>query len=262
MFTSSLALAGLVIFWYMSVLFIIALIRRDNSIADIAWGPGFLLATTVVYLWQRPEGLAPLVTLILVAVWSVRLATHILLRNWGRGEDWRYASWRKQWGDWFVLRAYLQVFMLQGILMLLVVSPALWIVTFGGSPGALVWVGVAVWLVGFLFESIGDAQLTRFLKDPANNGRVMQSGLWRFTRHPNYFGEVLLWWGVWLCALSVAGGWMTFIGPLTITLLILFVSGIPLLEAKQMKSPEFRDYARRTSIFVPWFPKKSTPSRS
>ena len=256
MFTSTIALAVLVVFWYMTALFLTALVRKDNSIADVAWGPGFFLAALAVYWWQSPPGYLPLVALVLVAVWAVRLAVHILLRNWGRGEDWRYAQWRATWGKWFIVRSYLQVFLLQGLLLLVVSLPALWMVTFGGPLGWLAIVGVVVWLVGFVFESVGDYQLTRFLKDPSNYGHVLQTGLWKYSRHPNYFGEITQWWGIWLMALSTPGGWLTVLGPLTITFLITKVSGIPMLEAKQMQNPAFREYAARTPVLIPWLSKK------
>jgi steroid 5-alpha reductase family enzyme len=256
MFTSTLVLAALVVFWYMTALFLTALTRRDNSVADVAWGPGFLLVAIAAYWWHSPTGYLPLLVLVLVAVWAVRLAVHIALRNWGRGEDWRYAQWRAQWGKWFVLRSYVQVFLLQGLLMLVVSLPVLWVMTFGGSLGWMAIIGALVWLVGFLFETVGDYQLTRFLKDPVSYGRILQSGLWKYSRHPNYFGEIVQWWGIWLMALSTPGGWLTILGPLTITFLITKVSGIPMLEKKQMLNPAYQDYARRTPVLIPGIPKK------
>lgn len=256
MFLTTLVLVALVIYWYMVALFVSALIRRDNSIADIAWGPGFLLAALAAFWWHAPTGYLPMIATVLVAVWAVRLSVHILMRNWGRGEDWRYADWRTKWGRWFVLRSFVQVFLLQGLLLVIVSLPALWVNTFGGAFGWLAAAGVAVWLIGFFWETVGDYQLTRFLKDPSNRGRVMQSGVWAYSRHPNYFGEITQWWGMWLIALSVPGGWVTVLGPLTITFLITKVSGVPMLEAKQMQNPEFREYALRTPVLIPWFPKK------
>jgi steroid 5-alpha reductase family enzyme len=116
--------------------------------------------------------------------------------------------------------------------------------------------GVCVWLFGFLFESVGDAELARFARDPHNRGKILQSGLWQYTRHPNYFGEVVQWWGIWLLAVGVPGGWFGIVGPLTITFLILKVSGIPMLEKKMAENPDFAEYKRRTSVFLPWIPKR------
>ena len=256
MFTQTILLVSLVIFWYMFVLFITALIRRDNSVADIAWGPGFLLAALAPLWWHRPIGLLPVLATVLVAVWAMRLAVHVAMRNWGKQEDWRYAGWRRDWGQWFVPRTFLQVFLLQGFLLIIVALPVLWINTFGGGITWLAVLGAFVWLKGFLWETVGDYQLIRFLKNPAHKGKLLRSGLWRYSRHPNYFGEVTQWWGIWLMALSVSGGWFTIFGPLIITFLIMKVSGIPLLEERHKSKPEFREYKRRTSALIPWFPKK------
>lgn len=249
-------LVSLVIFWYMLLLFITALIRRDNSIIDIAWGPGFVLAALATLWWQQPPGLLPVLATVLVAVWGIRLAVHIALRNWGRPEDWRYAKWRSEWGQWSVPRALVQVFLLQGFLLILISLPLLWINTFGGSVGWLAVFGAIVWLKGFLWETVADYQLIRFLKNPTNKGKILRTGAWRYSRHPNYFGEVTQWWGIWLMALTVAGAWFTVFGPLLITFLILKVSGVPLLEKRREEDPEFREYARHTSAFIPWFPRK------
>lgn len=256
MFTQTLLLVSLVIFWYMLILFVVALVRRDNSVADVAWGPGILLATLAALWWQHPSGLLPVLTTVMVSVWALRLAAHILMRNWGRGEDWRYARWREQWGEWFVPRTFIQVFLQQGLLLIVVALPVLWINTFGGRVGWLAFFGALVWLKGFIWETIGDYQLTRFLAHPANVGKILRTGLWKYSRHPNYFGEVTQWWGLWLMALSVAGGWLTVLGPLLITFLITKVSGIPMLEQRRKSSTTFRTYAKRTSALIPWFPKK------
>jgi steroid 5-alpha reductase family enzyme len=252
MFGQTLALAALILLWYMGALWVIALAKRNNSIADIAWGPGLLLVTLAALWWWQPAGLRPVIVTVMVAVWAVRLALHIFLRSWGKEEGWQYARWRIRWGAHFWFHALLRVFMFQGFLLLLVSLPALWITTYGGPAIAwLDWVGVAVWSIGFFWEAVSDYQLTRFLKDPANKGGVLRTGLWRYSRHPNYFGEMTQWWGVWILALSVPDGWVTILGPLTITFLILKVSGVPLLEAKQAEHPEFRDYARHTPAVFP-----------
>jgi steroid 5-alpha reductase family enzyme len=187
----------------------------------------------------------------------LRLAAHIAGRNRKRGEDPRYAAWRKTWGKWFVPRSYLQVFLLQGIFLLVVSSPVLFVNTVsGGGLGVPDFAGAGVWLLGFLFETVSDAELSRFKKNPENRGKILTGGLWRFTRHPNYFGEAVMWWGIFVIALSVRGGWATVAGPLLITFLLTRVSGVPMLERKYAGNPEFEEYARRTSAFIPWFPKK------
>jgi steroid 5-alpha reductase family enzyme len=188
----------------------------------------------------------------LVSIWGLRLSLHIYNRNKNKVEDYRYLAWRKQWGKWFYIRSYFQVYLLQGIFLFLIVSPVLLINKSAGPPlGLFDIIGILVWFVGFYFEAVGDAQLTRFIKDPANKGKLMQNGLWAYTRHPNYFGEVTQWWGIWIMALSVSGGWPGIIGPVTITFLILKVSGIPMLEKKMEENPDFAKYKLKTSIFIP-----------
>jgi steroid 5-alpha reductase family enzyme len=247
----------LTLFAYMSLWFVISLIKKRNDVADVAWGLGFVLITWTSFFISEDSGVRGLLVGVLVGVWGLRLAWHIHTRNKGKAEDYRYLAWRKEWGKWFYLRSYFQVYLLQGALLFLIVMPVLLINKNGGAGlGLLDFIGVAVWLVGFLFEVIGDAQLARFIKNPANKGKLMQSGLWAYSRHPNYFGEVTQWWGVWLVALSVPYGWFGIIGPLTITFLILKVSGVPLLERKMDENPEFEAYKERVSIFIPWKPKK------
>ena len=250
------AAAGAV-FVYMIAVFLIAVLAKDNSIVDVAWGPGFILVAVVTF-WLRPgsEARHLLITL-LVAIWGLRLAIHIYLRNRGRGEDFRYAKWRKDWGRWFIPRSFFQVFMLQGIFMLIISSP---LVLVNRSPESgltlLDALGGILWLIGFLFEAIGDYELKRFKQKPESKGKIMTTGLWKYTRHPNYFGEAALWWGIWLIALSVDSGWAAVISPLTISFLLLKVSGVTMLEKKYAGNEEFAAYARRTSPFFPWFPKK------
>lgn len=249
---------ALFLLFYMSLWFVYSVLKRRNDVADVAWGLGFVLLTWASYLISADSGSRGLLVGLLVSAWGLRLAWHISSRHRGKVEDYRYQAWRKDWGKWFYLRSYAQVYLFQGGLIYLVAVPLLLInQSSGASLGWLDVAGVAVWLLGFVFEVVGDAQLARFVKDPANKGKLMQSGLWRYTRHPNYFGEVTLWWGIWLVALSVPYGFWSIIGPLTITILILKVSGISMLEKKMASNPEFADYKRRTSIFIPWPPKTS-----
>lgn len=242
---------------YMTLWFGVSLWKRRNDVADMAWGTVFLVATATALAVNGVQGPRPVLAAALVAAWGLRLAAHIATRNRGKGEDPRYRKWREEWGPFATLRAFLQVFLLQGLLALVVVFPVTWVVVRGGPPlGALDGLGALVWLVGFVFEAAGDGQLRRFTRDPANRGRVMDRGLWRYSRHPNYFGEVAQWWGLYLIAVAVPGGWTTVVGPLVITGLILFVSGIPLLEKQFEGNPAFEAYKRRTSVFVPLPPRR------
>lgn len=241
---------------YMTGWFIAAQVRGRNDIADVAWGLGFILAAGVSLVVAGVYPLRGLLVSGLVLVWGIRLAAHIHSRNRGRGEDKRYRKWREEWGKWFVLRSFLQVFMLQGLFLLLVALPVIFVNQAPAAPlGLLDLLGLAIWLTGFTFETVGDRQLLDFIRDPANKGKLMTSGLWRYTRHPNYFGEVTLWWGIWLMTLALPGGWLTIIGPITITFLILQVSGIPMLEKHYEDRADFQEYKRRTSAFFPLPPK-------
>jgi len=253
---SVFARVALVVFIYMTLLFVAALMRKRNDIADVGWGVGFILVA-VTSLWLSST-VTPrkLLILTLVIIWGLRLAIHIGMRNRGKKEDYRYKKWRDDWGESWLLRSYLQVFLLQGVFMLLITFPIVLANTYDATTlGWLDALGVMVWAFGFFFEAVGDYQLTQFIRQPENKGKIMKYGLWRYTRHPNYFGEVTQWWGVFLIVLSVPYGWMGIVGPLTISFLILKVSGIPMLEKPFEGKPEWEEYKRRTSVFFPSLPK-------
>lgn len=254
--TSPYVAAALALFLFVNAWFAVALALKRNDVADIAWGLGFALVGWTAFAFSDLSARSVLVNA-LVTAWGLRLAWHIARRNARKPEDARYAAWRQEW-TWFRLRSYVQVFLLQGVLLYIIALPMLFI---HAAPASALTVldaaGVVVWLAGFFFEAIADAQLKRFLRDPANKGKIMDRGLWAYSRHPNYFGEVTQWWGVFLLALPLPYGFMTVVGPLTITLLILFVSGVPLLEKKYAGRPDFEAYKKRTSVFVPWFQRKA-----
>jgi steroid 5-alpha reductase family enzyme len=242
---------------YMLFWFIVSLIVKRNDVADVAWGGGFIVAALAALVsWGAATDRAVLVVA-LVIIWGVRLALHIGLRNLGKGEDARYLKWREEWGRYATLRSFFQIYILQGVLLLVISLPVIRSITGPDSPlGLMDLLGTIVWLTGFLFEAISDWQLLQYKKDPANKGKIITSGLWRYSRHPNYFGEVSLWWGIFLITLAVPGGWMTIIGPMTITALIIGVSGIPMLEKKYEGNAAFEEYKWRTSAFFPLPPKK------
>ena len=237
----------------MSLWFVVSLIKKRNDVADVAWGLGFVLLAWVSFFLVPDFGIRGLLVNILVSIWGLRLALHIYSRNKGKAEDYRYLAWRNEWGKYFYIRSYFQVYLLQGFLLFLIVLPVLLINQSSASPfNYLDLLGVLVWIFGFYFEVVGDAQLASFIRNPANKGKLMQNGLWAYTRHPNYFGEVMQWWGIWLIALSVPAGLFSIIGPLTITFLILKVSGIPMLEKKMAEHPDFAEYKKRVSVFFPF----------
>jgi len=260
--------AAIVAFCYFTILYIVAFIIKDNSILDIAWGPSFIVtawAVLIINLVSDPAdaffGARQYLVAALVTVWGLRLGIRIFRRNKGKGEDPRYVKFREEWGKWFLLRSYFQLFLFQGIILMLNVTPVLLIMA--GVRDNLVWsdyLGLAIWVFGFLFETIGDYQLDTFLKDPANRGTIIDKGLWQYTRHPNYFGEATMWWGIFVIALNQSWGWIGVIGPLVITGMLLFVSGIPMTERMMEKTPGWDEYKRRTSVFIPWFKKKASQS--
>lgn len=240
---------------YMTAWFVVSKIIKRNDVADIAWGLGFVILAWVLYI-NRPS-MQLSVALILVTIWGIRLSTHILLRNVKKAEDYRYQAWRKEWGKWFTLRSFFQVFMLQGLLLVIISAPVVFMGRNGtDSLGIVSFLGVVIWSIGFFFESVGDYELSKFIKDPKNKGEIMQSGLWEFTRHPNYFGEVTQWWGIWLVSFGSPWFFWGIIGPITITTLILKVSGVPLLEKKYEGNKKFEAYKKRTSKFFPLPPRK------
>lgn len=247
----------LVLFCYMSFWFLLSVAKKRNDVADTAWGLGFVLLTWVSFFMEQNLSIRVLLVNALVTVWGLRLSWHIHVRNKGKTEDYRYKKWREEWGKWFYIRSYFQVYLLQGFFLFLIVSPVLLINRSSANTfGLLDLVGLLVWIIGFTFESVGDAQLKSFISKPENKGKLMKQGLWQYTRHPNYFGEVAQWWGIWILSLSVINGIYFVFGPLTITYLILKVSGIPMLEKKMEENPEFAEYKRQTSVFVPWFKSK------
>ncbi len=237
---------------YMTLWFIVSIIRKRNDVADTAWGIGFFIASLVPLFIHGFYTKQQAIVTVLVLIWGLRLSYHIHKRNSAKGEDPRYLAWRQTW-KWFYTRSFFQIYVLQGILMLLVVSPVLFINSFA-MPSVSIWlpIGVLVWMIGFLFESVGDKQLKAFIMNPENKGKIMDKGLWAYTRHPNYFGEVTQWWGLYIVALSVPYGVFSIIGPLTITFLILKVSGVPMLEKGFEGRPGWEEYKKKTSVFIPW----------
>jgi steroid 5-alpha reductase family enzyme len=251
---NSYFLVAIALFVFMTSWFVISVAVKRNDVADIAWGLGFILMAWMSFYISGYSVLAVLVNS-LVTIWGLRLAVHIYNRNKNKPEDSRYLEWRKTWKN-FYLRSYLQVFILQGFLLFLISLPVLHInFSTSNNLDVLGTLGVVVWMLGFYFESTADKQLKEFISNPLNRGKLMDLGLWRYSRHPNYFGEVTQWWGIFIVALSIPGSWFTIVGPLTITLLIIFVSGIPLLEKKYTGRPDWEEYKKRTSVFFPLPPK-------
>jgi steroid 5-alpha reductase family enzyme len=251
-FIETLILTGLIVWIYMSVIFMISIIIKRNDIADVVWGFGFVVATLTSLIFNGNTSLPAVLVFVLVLIWGTRLSLHIGRRNLKKSEDFRYKVWRDSWGKWLYVRSYFQIFILQGVLLLIIVSPVLLISTYAhGGVTPLLSVATLIWVFGFAFEMVGDSQLARFLKNPKNKGHVIQGGLWRYTRHPNYFGEVTQWWAIGIIAVGYSYGLLGLVGPAVITFLILKVSGVPMLEKKYSDKPEYQAYKRRTSMFIP-----------
>jgi steroid 5-alpha reductase family enzyme len=246
----------------MLVGWLISLRYRNVTIVDSLWGLGFVLIAWITFILS--EGFSGRRTLIamLVTVWGIRLSVYLSRRNWRAGEDPRYGEWQKKSGERFWLVSLYKVFLLQAI-FLWVIALVLQFGQMSPTPNKFGWLdmlGVIIWLIGFGFESVGDWQLAKFKANPANKGRVMDQGLWAYTRHPNYFGEFLIWWGFFLITLSTPNSWWTVISPIIITVVLLKMTGIPLTEGTIVNSrPGYKNYIRRTSAFLPWFPKKEAP---
>jgi steroid 5-alpha reductase family enzyme len=255
----SLAFVGLgTILTVSTLVWLISLRLEDASIADVCWGLGFVLLASL-YCLQSPT-LTPRSWLVaaLVTIWGARLSLHIFRRNHGKGEDPRYQAMRAAHGPAFWWRSLFTVFWLQGAILWFVALPLL-VAVRAAQPAALTVVdifGVVVFAIGFGFEVVGDRQLRRFRADPSNRGRVLDSGLWRYTRHPNYFGDATLWWGLYAIAAATPGGWLTVLSPVLMTFLLRRVSGVTLLEqGLKASKPGYQAYVARTPAFFPWFPR-------
>ena len=249
-----LATSALVILVVVAGTWIVSLVLTDASIIDIVWGAGFVLVAVASDLVGDGDGQRSTLLVVLVAIWGIRLTVYLWWRNHGSGEDPRYQAMRRRAGDSFATRSLVTVFLLQGALMWTVSLPVQLAMTPTDPEGVgiLAVIGVVVWGIGLFFESVGDAQLARFRADPDNAGRVMDKGLWRYTRHPNYFGDFCVWWGIFLVAAETTDARFGVIGPIVMTVLLLRVSGVALLERSiTRRRPDYEAYAARTSSFFP-----------
>jgi steroid 5-alpha reductase family enzyme len=232
--------------------FVVSLAARRLDVADVAWGFGISLATMVPLVMFSGTNTRVSIIAALVFFWSVRLTLHIFRRLLRSSEDERYRTMRKGWKSLPMARSYVNVFLFQGLLMAVVAYPALHAAFFPSEPlGLFELLGVLVWILGFVLESVSDMQLARFKSNSDNKGRICMTGLWKYSRHPNYLGELCMWWGIGLLVVTVPYGVLALISPVTITTLLLFVSGIPMVEKRAMRDPEYREYARVTPRLFP-----------
>ena len=246
---SSLIDILILVFIYVNSCFVIALIKRDNSIMDIAWGLGFVGIAAWMEVFYPLEN-RWLITLF-VTIYGARLALFLYYRNRGKEEDWRYANWRKEWGKYALLRSYFQVFILQGF-FLFIISLSIQTPQFPlDSLDIKIYVGILIFLVGFVFESVSDYQLLRFKRSNPPKNEIMRSGLWKYSRHPNYFGEILIWWGLFLISSAYGRWYIAILSPITISCLLIRVSGVPMLEEKYKNNPAYQEYIRTTNALIP-----------
>jgi steroid 5-alpha reductase family enzyme len=254
----------LVVFLLMTVGWVISLIIRNVTVVDSLWGFGFVVIVWLTAFLSDGFAARTLVLAVLATCWGLRLCVYLSWRNWGGGEDPRYAEWRRESGAAFWWISLFKVFWLQALFQW-AISLVLQVGQLSAVPARLTWLdaaGILVWGIGFFFETVGDWQLARFKARPSNRGRVMDRGLWAYSRHPNYFGEFLIWWGFYLIALSVPGAWWTGICPLIVTAVLLKMTGIPLTEKSIVeRRPAYRHYVESTSAFIPWPPKAKKERR-
>lgn len=243
---------------FFSLAWIISLIVKDASIADVFWGLGFILVSLLTYIYFQGYTVRATLIVVLILLWGLRLSVYIFYRKRGKGEDPRYTAMRNKNPGSFWIISLFKVFWLQGFLLILI-SLSAQIGIAADTPSKIVitdYIGSIIWFTGFIFETVADIQLYTFINNPANAGKVMNKGLWYYSRHPNYFGESLMWWGIFIIALPVPYGIITIISPLLITYMLLKVSGVTLLESSlKERRPEYVEYIKTTSAFVP-LPKK------
>jgi steroid 5-alpha reductase family enzyme len=249
-----------VIMILMTSVWIVSVFIKNASIVDPFWGLGFVLAAFYYYFQTDGFATRQLIVLVLTTLWGLRLSIFLFWRNAGKGEDYRYQNFRQNYGPerywWF---SFFQVFLLQGFLMWLVSAPLLGAMYFAPSGNLTIIdiLAMAFWLIGFVFEAGGDFQLARFKANPKNKGKVLQSGFWKYTRHPNYFGDSAVWWAFALFSIA-AGCYLPVLGSVMMTFLIIKISGVAMLEKSlKDKKPAYQEYVRKTSAFIPWFPKKT-----
>lgn len=233
---------------------LISVIRRDVSIVDSLWSIMFIIVAAVYASTLLQTGPRAVLILFLVGIWASRLSAYITWRNWGEDEDRRYQAIRANNEPNFAFKSVYIVFLLQAVIAWLISLPLLGAIASQAPIGPLDYLGIGIWILGMLFEAGGDYQLARFKADPSNRGRVMDRGLWRYTRHPNYFGNACIWWGFGTIALA-SGAWWALLSPLLMTILLLKVSGVSLLEQDiGERRPGYADYIKRTNAFLPWLP--------
>jgi len=252
--------AAIAVYSFMTVVYLIGLARKDNSIVHIAWGIAFIIIMGVGYL-RRSDGYPrELLIALLVVLWGTRLAIHIAVKNQGRPEDKRYQEFRKNWRPNWLLKSYFKIYILQGTLALIISLPVL--ITFTYTPPGFAIInslGFLIWIAGFITETGSDLQLLLFKSRKGSKKSILSSGFWKYSRHPNYFGECIQWWGIWLISACSPIWLLGIAGPATLTWLLTRVSGVPLTEKALKKRKGFKEYVKNTNALIPWYPRHQRP---
>lgn len=246
----------IILFAFFFAIFVIGQLLKDNSIVDIGWGAGFVFSSLYLIIRNPAPGAKSYLITALIILWGARLTYHIGKRNIGKPEDFRYVNMRKSWGDRYVLvKAFLNVYFLQMMVQYIVTLPVIYGHSTDQQLNLLNILGICLWGLGFFFEAYGDYQLKQFKRKPENKGKLMEQGLWSLTRHPNYFGDAAMWFGIFFIVLSDLGGIWTLVGPSLMAYLLVFVSGVRMLEKKYEGREDYEAYKKRTNAFIPWIPK-------
>lgn len=242
----------------MTVLWLCSIMIKNVSIVDLFWGFGFVVASAVYFIYTEGLETRKVLLMTMVSIWGLRLSVYLAWRNHGKGEDFRYQKFRKDFGEhrywWY---SYFSVFLLQGMLMWLISAPLLGAQFYPDTNLSILdYIGFIFWIIGMVFEAGGDFQLAHFKADRSNKGKVLNTGLWHYTRHPNYFGDAAVWFG-YACICLSAGSYVPLLGTVLMTALIIKVSGVALLEKTLNETkPGYQEYVEKTSVFIPWFPGK------
>ncbi|NVM19811.1 MAG: DUF1295 domain-containing protein [Candidatus Lokiarchaeota archaeon] len=260
--------SAIALFIYIFIAFIVGTVKKNNGIMDIFYGPAYFVVAITSFTFNimltSMLSIRQVIATFLVLIWALRLAVYVYIRNRGKPEDYRYKAIRDRMKTNVAVKSFFKIYLFQGMIVFLV-AITVWFVNVSDNPplvslldfeGITLWLGVTIWLIGFLFETIADNSLYKFIQNPENKGKIMTKNVWKYSMHPNYFGEVTQWWGLFVIALAVPFGFITIIGPAYITFQIIKVSGVRLLDKRYAGNEEYQAYKRKTRAFFPWFPKK------
>lgn len=260
-----LTIGLIVILIYLLIMLVAVTLKKDHSLANFTWGGGVVLLTLLTFFFSQLYLARHILITALICLWGLRLTIYFYIRL-KPGPNPKYLNWQNKWGNFIVFLISLSWIFGQSILLFIMSTPSI-VINLSTKPG-LNWLDIAAtitWLIGFYFETVGDYQLYQFMKNPSNKSdksrsdksrnKILNTGLWRYSRHPNYFGEIVMWWSVYLIAISVSYGIFTIIAPLTITILLRYITGVPAIENQMSDNPKYQKYQKTTNMLIPWWPK-------